>query len=161
MTDLTTLRGELDAIDAGLIAAIARRQAVVADIGRVKEASGQQLRDFRREAQVLANVRAKALAAGLNPQLAQNVMKQLIEASLVNQEQRRVKHAQEGADKHALILGGNGKMGRWFAPARIRALPRLAKRRKTCGCDCDSRAITCKFADFDRTYRDQAQCFSV
>jgi chorismate mutase / prephenate dehydrogenase len=115
MTDLTTLRGELDAIDAGLIAAIARRQAVVADIGRVKEASGQQLRDFRREAQVLANVRAKALAAGLNPQLAQNVMKQLIEASLVNQEQRRVKHAQEGADKHALILGGNGKMGRWFA----------------------------------------------
>ncbi len=115
MKDLAALRGELDAVDADLIGAIAKRQAIVAEIGRVKEGSGQQLRDYRREAQVLANVRAKAKSAGLNPSLAENVMKQLIEASLVNQEQRRVHHSTEGADKRALILGGNGKMGRWFA----------------------------------------------
>ncbi len=115
MKDLAALRGELDAVDADLIGAIAKRQAIVAEIGRVKEGSGQQLRDYRREAQVLANVRAKAQSAGLNPSLAENVMKQLIEASLVNQEQRRVRHSSEGTDKRALILGGNGKMGRWFA----------------------------------------------
>jgi chorismate mutase / prephenate dehydrogenase len=115
MKDLATLRAELDVVDIELIAAIAKRQAIVAEIGRVKEASGQQLRDYRREAQVLANVRAKAESSGLNPSLAENVMKQLIEASLVNQEQRRVRHSNEGTDKRALILGGNGKMGRWFA----------------------------------------------
>ncbi len=115
MSDLASLRSELDAVDADLIGAIAKRQAIVAEIGRVKEGSGQQLRDYRREAQVLANVRESAHRAGLNPSLAENVMKQLIEASLVNQEQRRVHHSTEGADKRALILGGNGKMGRWFA----------------------------------------------
>jgi chorismate mutase / prephenate dehydrogenase len=115
MKDLATLRAELDTVDIELIAAIAKRQAIVAEIGRVKEASGQQLRDYRREAQVLANVRAKAELSGLSPSLAENVMKQLIEASLVNQEQRRVHHSNEGTDKRALILGGNGKMGRWFA----------------------------------------------
>ncbi len=115
MSDLAELRAQLDVIDADLISAIAQRQAIVAQIGRVKEGSGQQLRDYRREAQVLANVRAKAQGAGLNPALAENVMKQLIEAALVNQEQRRVRHGAEGTDKRALILGGNGKMGRWFA----------------------------------------------
>ena len=115
MSDLASLRAELDAVDADLIGAIAKRQAIVAEIGRVKQGSGQQLRDYRREAQVLANVRESAHRAGLNPSLAENVMKQLIEASLVNQEQRRVHHSTEGTDKRALILGGNGKMGRWFA----------------------------------------------
>jgi chorismate mutase / prephenate dehydrogenase len=115
MSDLKTLRAELDQLDAQLIETIAKRQAVVAEIGRVKEGSGKQLRDYRREAEVLANVRNKASAAALDPSLAENVMKQIIEASLVKQEQRRVHASNEGHDKRALILGGNGKMGRWFA----------------------------------------------
>lgn len=115
MSDLIALRAALDAVDAALIETIAKRQAIVAEIALVKEASGQQLRDYRREAEVLANVRRKATSSGLDPSLAETVMKALIEASLVNQEQRRVRHFGEGSDKRALILGGNGKMGRWFA----------------------------------------------
>jgi chorismate mutase / prephenate dehydrogenase len=115
MSDLKTLRAQLDQLDAQLIETIAKRQSVVAEIGRVKEGSGKQLRDYRREAEVLANVRHKAAAASLDPSLAEKVMKQIIEASLVKQEQRRVRQSSEGADKRALILGGNGKMGRWFA----------------------------------------------
>lgn len=115
MTDLLQLRQALDEIDTTLIDAIAKRQAIVAQIAQVKQASGKQLRDFKREAEVLANVRKRAEAVGLNPNLGEGVMKLLIESSLTNQELRRVQSSEEGATKTALVLGGNGKMGRWFA----------------------------------------------
>ena len=113
--DLLALRNELDLVDAQLIEAIAKRQRIVSSIGALKEANGRQLRDYRREAEVLAKVREKASALGLKPRIAENVLKLLIEASLTNQEQRRVSNSGQGQDKRALILGGNGKMGRWFA----------------------------------------------
>jgi chorismate mutase / prephenate dehydrogenase len=112
---LAELRAELDAIDAALIATMAERQRIVASIGALKQAHGRQLRDYRREAQVLANVRARAAAHGLSADIAERVMLQLIESSLTAQEQTRVKNSGQGQDKCALILGGNGKMGRWFA----------------------------------------------
>jgi chorismate mutase / prephenate dehydrogenase len=112
---LAELRAQLDAIDASLVQHIAQRQALVAQIGALKMARGRQLRDFRREAEVLAKVRAHAQGAGLPEAVAEDVMKLLITASLTAQEQKRVENFGEGGDKQALVLGGNGKMGRWFA----------------------------------------------
>jgi chorismate mutase/prephenate dehydrogenase len=112
---LKILRDELDVVDRALIDCMAKRQAIVADIGKLKEAGGGQLRDFKREAEVLAKVRERAEQSGLDPQIAGEVMKHLIAASLVSQEQRRLRVVSEGHDKRVLLFGGNGKMGRWFA----------------------------------------------
>jgi chorismate mutase / prephenate dehydrogenase len=111
---LRALRDQLDLTDVKLIQTIAERQAIVAEIGRVKETGGKQLRDFKREAEVLLKVRNAASTHALDPKLAEEVMKLLIGASLTQQERKRIRNAQLGDAKRALVLGGNGKMGRWF-----------------------------------------------
>jgi chorismate mutase/prephenate dehydrogenase len=114
MRPLSELRAELDLVDAALIQAIARRQEIVAEIGRWKHAQGKQLRDYQREREVISNVRARATEAGLAPDIAEQVLKLLIESSLTTQEQDRVRLAGKGDGARALIIGGNGRMGRWF-----------------------------------------------
>ncbi len=114
MRPLSELRAELDSVDADLIAAIAKRQALVAEIGRWKHSQGKQLRDFQREREVLAHVRGRAQKVGLDPEIAEQVLKLLIESSLTTQEQDRVRLAGQGGGRRALIIGGNGRMGRWF-----------------------------------------------
>jgi chorismate mutase/prephenate dehydrogenase len=114
MDELLKLRNELDEVDAALIAAVAKRQAIVAEIGRIKHAAGKQLRDFQREREVLAHVRRRAEAVGLKGDLAEAVLKMLIEASLTTQEQDRLKLDAHGDGRRALVFGGNGLMGQWF-----------------------------------------------
>ncbi|MFO1494922.1 MAG: prephenate dehydrogenase/arogenate dehydrogenase family protein [Lysobacterales bacterium] len=114
MRPLSELRAELDQVDADLIGAIARRQALVAEIGRWKHAQGKQLRDYQREREVISNVRRRAEAIGLDADIAEQVLKLLIESSLTTQEQDRVRLAGLGGGRRALIIGGNGRMGRWF-----------------------------------------------
>ena len=113
--DLDRLRGRLDEVDALLVRTIAERQQIVAEIGKVKHGAGGQLRDFRRERLVLDKVRGAATAAGLSPDLAEEVMRRLIGSSLTTQEQDRVRWSGAGLGRRALIIGGSGKMGGWMA----------------------------------------------
>lgn len=112
--ELDELRRQLDAADARLVEAMAERQALVARIGQVKHAAGGQLRDFRREKQVLENIRARAAAVGLQPELAEEVMRRLIGSSLTTQEKDRVRWSATGQGRRALVIGGSGKMGGWM-----------------------------------------------
>lgn len=111
---LDQLRQQLDEVDRQLIETMARRQAIVARIGQVKHAAGGQLRDFRRERQVLEQVRSKALAIGLDAELAEAVMRRLIGSSLAAQEQDRLRWSSTGQGRSALVIGGSGKMGGWM-----------------------------------------------
>ena len=112
---IDALRAELDAIDAGLVQAMAERQRVVGEIGRLKRSIGQQTRVFAREKQVLDQVRARAAEAGLEPDLASDVLEKLIEYSLRRQEQARLSLDARGAGGTALVIGGAGRLGAWFA----------------------------------------------
>jgi len=112
---LDALRGELDGVDEKLIELASRRQQLVADIGRLKKSHGRQLRDFQRERQVLDGVRQAAQARGLDPALAEDLFQRLIEASLTRQEQDRLRLAQHGRGRRALLIGGAGRMRRWLA----------------------------------------------
>ncbi|MCB1588147.1 MAG: chorismate mutase, partial [Xanthomonadales bacterium] len=89
--ELDDLRRQLDEVDARLVQAMAERQSLVAQVGQVKLASGGQLRDFRRERQVLDHIRQRASNCGLDPNLAEDVMRRLIGSSLTTQEQDRVR----------------------------------------------------------------------
>lgn len=112
---LSKLREELTAVDRQLIALLAERQRIVAEIGKDKLASGRATRDFEREKTVLGTARAQAEELAVDPDLAEQIMTALIRSSLTSQEQDRVAAQGRGSGRSVLIIGGAGKMGRWFA----------------------------------------------
>jgi len=112
---LTELRARLTAIDRQIIDLVAERQAVVAEIGERKRSDRQPTRDFAREKQVIEQAREQAAERGVPPTLADDLMRLLIHSSLTSQEQARVRAEGQGLGQPALVIGGAGKMGRWFA----------------------------------------------
>jgi chorismate mutase/prephenate dehydrogenase len=112
---LEQLRDRLTQADRELIALIANRQRIVAEIGAHKIRNAVPTRDYEREREVLKGAREQAQALGLETDLAEGVMQLLIRASLTRQERTRVAAQTGGAGKRVLIIGGAGKMGAWFA----------------------------------------------
>ena len=113
--DLHDLRAELDRVDGELIALAAQRQQLVSRIGEWKSAQGRQLRDYAREREVLQRAADRATAHGLEPALAEDLLRRLIEASLATQDQQRLRQPAGGDAKRATVIGGGGRMGRWMA----------------------------------------------
>lgn len=111
---LARLRAELDDIDGELVDMAARRQAIVAEIGRVKRHYRQPTRDYTREREVRDLARARAASLGLDPDLGERLVGAMIEASLTSQERDRLEALGAGAGRSALVIGGAGRMGRWF-----------------------------------------------
>ncbi len=112
--DLEQLREQLSGIDRRILELVAERQRLSGDIGTLKRATGRPTRDFVREKQVLEKARALAAGFGVSPGLAEALLGLLIRSSLANQEQARVRAEGLGSGKPALVIGGSGKMGRWF-----------------------------------------------
>jgi chorismate mutase / prephenate dehydrogenase len=112
--ELARLRAELDEIDGALVDMASRRQAIVADIGRLKRLHRQPTRDYSREREVRDQARARAVERGLDPDLGERLVGAMIEASLTSQERERLEALGTGAGRSALVIGGAGRMGRWF-----------------------------------------------
>ncbi|MFI4890557.1 MAG: prephenate dehydrogenase/arogenate dehydrogenase family protein [Steroidobacterales bacterium] len=102
-------------LDGQLIDLVARRQALSEQVAAVKRATGRPTRDFGREREVILRGRNAALRLGVSPDLAESLLRQLIQSSLTTQEHARVAAQAYGTGKRALIIGGRGKMGGWFA----------------------------------------------
>ena len=111
---LEKLRQRLNEIDSKLVDLVAERQEIVSDIGRTKQESGAGTRDYAREKDVLDLGRERALAAGVDPDLIESLLRELIQTSLASQERDRVISEGRGDGRTALVIGGAGKMGRWF-----------------------------------------------
>src|SRR5690606_39912822 len=112
---LEGLRARLNELDRQLLALIAERQKLSREIAEVKSREGLATRDFKREREVLLQARQTAETLGLSPALAESVMRLLIRGSLTTQERIRVAASGKGEGRSALVIGGSGKMGRWFA----------------------------------------------
>jgi len=112
---LQELRDRLTRLDGELLALIAERQRLSGEVARVKRSTGHPTRDFQREREVLLSARAVAERSGLAPALAENLLRLLIRSSLATQEQAQVTAQGQGSGQRALVIGGAGKMGRWFA----------------------------------------------
>lgn len=115
MTSLQELRARLDVIDRELLELVAERQTIGSQIAAVKRASGQPTRDYRREREVLLKAREDAESLGVSPALAERILRSLIQGSLATQEQARLAWQGRGSGRSALVIGGRGKMGHWFA----------------------------------------------
>lgn len=113
--DLDALRAELSSVDREILALAARRRALAQAIGARKRSLGRPTRDFEREFVVFTRARAHAAELGLAPELADRLLTALIDSSLTAQEHDRLTTSAAGAGRSALVIGGAGKMGRWFA----------------------------------------------
>ena len=111
---LDELRQRLTQVDRELIALVAERQRIVAQIGAHKIENAVPTRDYEREREVLKGAGDQASEIGVERGLVESIMRLLIQSSLAQQEQRRVAAASGGAGKRALVIGGGGKMGAWF-----------------------------------------------
>ena len=112
---LDELRQALAAVDRGILGLVAERAQLAARIGRVKYATGQNTRNFRQERVVIERARAVATELGVAPDLAATLVGDLIRSSLQVQEHDRVIAEADGGGRSVLVIGGAGKMGRWFA----------------------------------------------
>ncbi|MDX1499690.1 MAG: bifunctional chorismate mutase/prephenate dehydrogenase [Woeseiaceae bacterium] len=112
---LEKLRSQLSAIDREIVKLVGERQRIVSEIGRDKQSRGAGTRDYEREKDVLEMARSNAAEAGVDPALAEELLKTLIRSSLASQERERVALEGKGGGLSALVIGGAGKMGRWFA----------------------------------------------
>jgi chorismate mutase / prephenate dehydrogenase len=113
--NLDELRLKLNALDAQLLGIIAERQALGIEIARVKRETGLPTRDFRREREVLLRARDNAIRHGISAELGEEIMRLLIRGSLTTQEREQMSAQGQGSGRTALVIGGAGKMGRWFA----------------------------------------------
>ncbi len=111
---LDALRERVTDIDRQLIALVAERKRVSSEVARVKRATGHPTRDYEREREVILGVRTIATELGVSPTLAENLIRLLIRSSLTTQEQASVVARGTGSGRRALVIGGGGKMGRWF-----------------------------------------------
>lgn len=111
---LDDLRDDLSAVDRQLVELIAARQKIVSEIGQHKLSSGTGTRDYAREKDVLDMGREQAAELGIDPDLAEDVLRKLIQSSLASQERDRVIAEGKGDGRRVLVIGGAGKMGGWF-----------------------------------------------
>lgn len=112
---LDELRKNLSAVDRRLVELIAERQNIVGEIGKSKLSAGTGTRDYAREKEVFDLGRQQATEMGVDPDLVENLLEMLIKTSLESQERDRVIAEGKGDGQRVLVIGGGGKMGRWFA----------------------------------------------
>ncbi|MBN2526769.1 MAG: prephenate dehydrogenase/arogenate dehydrogenase family protein [Deltaproteobacteria bacterium] len=113
--NLDELRDELLAVDREILEAVAKRLAVVSEIGKAKRRQQLPVRSFTREKKVMAHAMEQAKRLGVPQALATSVLDSLVKHALEIQERDRVEEARGGTGKSALVIGGCGKIGAWFA----------------------------------------------
>lgn len=114
MSTLDELRSQLGDIDRRILRLVAERQELASRIGRIKQEEGQSTRDFAQEKEVVERARRTAGGLRLPEGLAEDLAELLIRHSLTHQEQQRVRRQRGGSGRRVLVIGGAGRMGRWF-----------------------------------------------
>ena len=112
--NLKELRKRLSNLDKKLLNTIAERQRIISQIGLEKRNNSLPPRDYEREKVVLDMAREYAKSNDINPNLAEDIFTLLIHSSLTHQEQERVVAEGKGDGQKVLVIGGEGKMGKWF-----------------------------------------------
>lgn len=86
LANMTELRAEIDRIDRALVELLVHRAACIDRAVVLKRQSGLPARIEPRVAEVLANVRRIAEAAALDPALAEDLWRQIVEWSIRREE---------------------------------------------------------------------------
>jgi chorismate mutase/prephenate dehydrogenase len=111
--ELQALRGQIDAVDAQLVELLAKRHSLVQQVAAIKQASHLPAHYPAREEDLISERREQARRAGLEPNLVEELYRCILRHSRVRQTAHL---AHEGVRPGAkvLLVGGGGKMGRYF-----------------------------------------------
>jgi len=117
---LDHLRAEIDRIDRALVELLAERRRVVGRVAEHKRRQGLPVYHPAREEDLISRRRDQARAAGLDPDLVEDVFRRIVRASRVVQAKGfRAPGVRQGA--RVLVVGGRGAMGTrvvgWFSAA--------------------------------------------
>lgn len=110
--ELNEIRDEIGEIDKQLLALMKRRLELAKMVGEDKVRSGAAVRNIAQENNVIDRYRGYALENGMNPVYAEEVCRILMQESIEIQASLPRPSAEA---THIAIVGGYGKMGRWFA----------------------------------------------
>ncbi|HET9235159.1 MAG TPA: prephenate dehydrogenase/arogenate dehydrogenase family protein, partial [Candidatus Eisenbacteria bacterium] len=111
---LETLRERIRRLDLELVAKAAERIDLARRIGESKRRQRLGTVDYAQERAVLLRAREAALAQGIDPRVAEDLLASLIRASVSAQDEDRLRVEAAGAGKTAVLFGGAGRMGRWM-----------------------------------------------
>jgi chorismate mutase/prephenate dehydrogenase len=113
--EMVRLGEKLVDLDADLLRLVARRQEISVRMGEIKQNMGERNRDFQQEKDVLERARELGCELLLPEALCDQLFSLLIKDSLATQERQAIAVQGEGDGRRVLVIGGAGKMGRWFA----------------------------------------------
>ena len=116
---LADLRAQIDQADNELIGVLARRAALTVAVGAMKSRHGLPLYVPEREAQLLAARREKAAAAGVDPDLIEDILRRVMRESYNSQETDFP--AAGDRSRAVVIVGGGGVLGRCLASFFMRS----------------------------------------
>ncbi|MGD2028511.1 MAG: bifunctional chorismate mutase/prephenate dehydrogenase [Desulfobacterales bacterium] len=127
--ELEDLRKQLDAIDQKIVSFLAKRQAEVERVVKLKKAHNIPVYHPAREENLISQLRNQGAEAGLNADFIEDLYRRILRQSRAEQTARL---SQKGvrAGATVLIVGGMGSMGqyfsKWFADSgyRVRILDR-------------------------------------
>lgn len=112
---LAVLRALIDAVDRDVLQLLGRRMALVAEVAETKRNTGQRIRDFVRERQVLDDRCERAAGLGLSPGVIESMWRLVLWASRDKQAALRAEIPHDVEPKTVAIVGGHGGMGRLMA----------------------------------------------
>ena len=111
--DLDQLREQIDQTDAELVRLLNRRKQLVASVGEIKQSAGVPIYAPDRERILLQARRAEAEAAGVSPDLIEDILRRIMRESY----QAEGDHGYQCAAPDLgtiVIVGGKGQMGLLF-----------------------------------------------
>lgn len=107
-------RNEINNIDKEILGLVKKRQQLSVKISRAKRNLRIPDRDFVREKAVFDQAQKLAKELDLPESFAINLQKLILESSLSQQEEDRIKHSFDHEQKSVLIIGGAGRLGKWL-----------------------------------------------
>lgn len=92
-TNLKDLRSQIDIADQQWLAVLAKRFAITQQVGELKSANNMPLVDPDREARQMTHIAKLAKESGVNPKLAQDILRLIIDEVVKNHTAiREVQH---------------------------------------------------------------------
>ncbi|MDX1610921.1 MAG: prephenate dehydrogenase/arogenate dehydrogenase family protein [Candidatus Thermoplasmatota archaeon] len=114
MDDLDDVRERIRMLDRRLVETVAQRMEAAKQAGKAKRTGHRPIRDYDVERDVVERIRAGFQAADLDPLMGERIARLLIAEALRIQEKQGLQPG-TGSQGDALIVGGAGQMGAWFA----------------------------------------------
>ena len=113
MTDhsskLAALRSGIDELDAELVSLLSRRAKLTTQVGQIKAETGMPVYVPEREKELIASRRADAEAAGVSPDLTEDLLRRIMRESYHTQNNRY--RCINPDIQQVVIVGGAGALG--------------------------------------------------